>query len=478
MAEPVTLAAPVASGLVGTLDELRRSLPADRLVTDEDVRASYRYDRAPDLDGEVPALVVRARTTSDVQTVMRTATRHRVPVVPRGAGAGLAGGSNGIADGITLSLEAMTAVRDVDLADRLCVVEPGIYNADLKEAVASEDLWYPPDPASMAFCSIGGNVATNAGGLCCVKYGVTRDWVAGLEVVLADGRAIRTGARTIKSVAGYDLTSLFVGSEGTLGVVTEATLRLRPLPPPASTLVAYFDDVRDAGEATVEICRDEPPALLEIMDAATIRAVEAWQRMDLDTDAAALLLIQSDVAGARNRSEHIAAVETACGRAGATYVARTDDPQEGEALLQARRLALPAVEQRGSALLEDVGVPRSRVPELITEIERIAVRRGADISTFGHAGDGNMHPTLCWDPTDADDHARAVAAFADVLTAGLALGGTITGEHGIGLMKADWLEREVGADSLDVQRDLKRALDPHGLLNPRKMGLEAAQRRS
>lgn len=459
-----------ADKAAAVVHELSRTLAADRVITDPDILSSYRNDRAPDLPSGTPAAVVRARTTGDVQAVMRLAHARGVPVVPRGAGAGLHGGANAVDDGIVLSMEAMRTILDVDPVDRLCVVEPGIMNLALKHHLAADGLWYPPDPASMAFCSIGGNVATNAGGLCCVKYGVTRDWVAGLEVVLADGTVVETGARTIKSVAGYDLTSLFVGSEGTLGIVTKATLRIRPLPPQASTLVAFFDSLADAGAAVAAICAGEPPALLEIMDRATIRAVDDYQRMDLDTDAAALLLIQSDLDHPA-RAGHITAIEAACDRLGATYVARTDDPAEGEALLQARRMALPAVERLGVALLEDVGVPRSRVPALIDATERIAVDRGVDIFSYGHAGDGNMHPTLRWDHGDEDGKARAMAAFDDILAAALHLGGTITGEHGVGLLKDDWLEREVGSASMALQRTIKSALDPTNILNPGKMAL-------
>ncbi len=454
------------------LEDLSTVIPARRVITDPDILGSYRYDRAPDLYAGIPAAVIRAHTTAEVQAVMKAAHSRGVPVVPRGAGAGLHGGANAIDGCFVLALEQMDAVVDVDTVDRLCVVQPGIMNLDLKTQLAIDGWWYPPDPASMAFCSIGGNIATNAGGLCCVKYGVTRDWVAGLEVVMADGTLVQTGARPIKSVAGYDLTSLFVGSEGTLGVVTGATLRICPKPPPASTLVAFFDDVAAAGTAVADICAGQPPALLEIMDRATIGAVNDWQRMDLDTDAAALLLIQSDLDTAA-RIDHVSFIEKACGARGASYVARTDDPDEGEALLQARRMALPAVEQRGVALLEDVGVTRSRVPDLILATERIATRRGVDIYSYGHAGDGNMHPTLCWAADDQDEHDRAMLAFDDILAAALEMGGTITGEHGIGLMKAAWLERQIGAASMDLQRTIKQALDPSDILNPGKMALGA-----
>ncbi|MGI9018705.1 MAG: FAD-binding oxidoreductase [Euzebya sp.] len=454
------------------LQDLASALPAGRILTDPDILASYRRDRAPGLPAGHPAAVIRAQSTGEVQSVMRAAHRRGVPVVPRGAGAGLHGGANATDGCIVLSLELMRSVLDVDPLDRLCQVQPGIMNLALKQELAGSAMWYPPDPASMAFCSIGGNIATNAGGLCCVKYGVTRDWVAGLEVVLADGTLVTTGAKTIKSVAGYDLTSLFVGSEGTLGVVTQATLRIRPLPPQASTLVAFFDDLAHAGAAVADICAGEPPALLEIMDRATIGAVDDWQRMDLDTDAAALLLIQSDL-DFPARTGHVATIEKACAAGGATYVARTDDPAEGEALLQARRMALPAIERRGVALLEDVGVPRSKVPDLIQATERIAIDRGTEIYSYGHAGDGNMHPTLRWDLNDADQKRRAMQAFDDILAAALELGGTTTGEHGVGLLKTDWLEREVGTASLEVQRSIKNALDPSHILNPGKMALGA-----
>ena len=452
------------------VDALVTALPHGRVLCDPDILQSYRMDRAPDLPAGMPAAVIRPRSTTEVQTVMREAHRRGVAVVPRGAGAGLAGGANAIDGCLVLSLEHMRSVLDVDAADRLCVVEPGIMNLALKHHLSDEGLWYPPDPASMAFCSIGGNIATNAGGLCCVKYGVTRDWVAGLQVVMADGTVVETGARTIKSVAGYDLTSLLVGSEGTLGVVTQATLRICPTPPPASTLVAFFDDIGDAGRAVGDVCRGTVPSLLEIMDRSTIGAVDAWQRMDLDTDAAALLLIQTDL-GFPARADHITAIERACTDNGASYVAGTDDVAEGEALLQARRMALPAIEQRGTALLEDVGVTRSRVPELISRTEQVAHRRGVDIYSYGHAGDGNMHPTLCWDPDDAEEKARAMSAFDDILAIAVDLGGTITGEHGVGLLKDDWLERQVGPASLQVQQQIKSALDPDNILNPGKMAL-------
>jgi glycolate oxidase len=299
-----------------------------------------------------------------------------------------------------------------------------------------------------------------------VKYGVTRDHVLGLEVVLADGTVLETGRRTIKGVAGLDLTSLFVGSEGTLGIVTRARLRLRPVPPPASTLVAFFGTLGAAGRAVVDLVRGGTDlSLLEILDRTTIEAVEGWRRMDLDTEAAALLLVQVDAPAPAGASVIQRAAAT-CEAAGATDTALTDDPVEGEALLEARRLAYPALERLGATLLDDVAVPRSRIPDLIDGIEAIAGRRGVTIGTFGHAGDGNLHPTVVVPHGDEEARVRGLAAFGDVVRTALDLGGTITGEHGVGALKRDWLEREVGTECLRIQRAVKATLDPAGLLNP------------
>src|SRR4051794_25318219 len=280
----------------------------------------------------MPIALVRAAGRADVQTTMRLASRFDTPVVPRGAGTGLSGGSSAIDGAITLSTERMRAVR-VDPAALTATVGPGLLNAEVKAAAREHGLWYPPDPSSFEICSIGGNLATNAGGLCCVKYGVTTDYVLGLEVVLADGRVVRLGGRTIKDVAGYDLKRLFVGSEGTLGIITEAVLRLRPLPPPACTLVATFEDVGDAGRAVSAVMAVMRPATLELMDRASVSAVERHRRMGLDTEAGATLIAQSD-AGGQQSVDEIAAIERIAGDNGATFVATTDDPDEGEMFLE------------------------------------------------------------------------------------------------------------------------------------------------
>jgi glycolate oxidase len=451
---------------VDVVGELRSVLADGVVVSDRDVVDAYRGDRAETVQAGWPIALVRATSTADVQAAMRVAAAHRIPVVPRGAGSGLAGGASAIDGCIVLSLERMLRL-DIDPAGMYAVVGPGVINADVKLAAREHGLWYPPDPSSYTFCSIGGNLATNAGGLCCVKYGVTTDYVLALEVVLADGRAIRLGGRTIKDVAGYDLKRLFVGSEGTLGVITEATLRLRPLPPAACTMVATFDDIVAAGRAVSSIMAVMRPATLELMDRASVNAVENYRRMGLDTEAAATLIAQSDSGGAQS-VEEIAAMERIAGEHGATFVATTDDPDEGEMFLEARRLAFASLFDLGTPLIEDVGVPIDRIAELVGGVERIAAEHDTLIATVGHAGDGNFHPFLSFDGNDPAAARRAEAAFGAVIALALELDGTITGEHGVGLVKAPYLVDQIGADVLEISRQIKAVLDPQNILNPGK----------
>jgi glycolate oxidase len=449
--------------------ELRDALGPGGVLTDPDVTASYARDQAMLAPSGTPAAVVLPRSTAEVAAVMRVASRHGVPVVPRGAGSGLAGSSNAVDGAITMVMTRMDAVLEVSPADRLAVVQPGVVNKALRDAVAGSGLFYPPDPSSYDWCTIGGNLSTNSGGLCCVKYGVTTDYVLGLEVVLADGRVLRTGRRTVKGVAGYDLARLFVGSEGTLGVITEATLALRPAPQRPITLAASFATTAQTGQVVERVVTGGlVPSLLEVMDNTCICAVDDLLKADLDREAHALLVAQSD-AGGEAAAREIAALVALCEEAGADFVHSTDDPAEGDLLLAARRMALPALEQLGSTLIDDVAVPRSRIAAFLDGCDRISAERGLVIGVVGHAGDGNMHPTICFDPADGDQHDRAFAAFDDILELGLSLGGTITGEHGVGSLKVDWLEREVGPVSLEVHRAIKGALDPAGLLNPGKV---------
>ena len=447
------------------LDDLTQQLPPGVVVTDPDVVQGYRRDRCDLVDAGSPLCVVRAASTADVATTLAWATRHRIPVVPRGAGTGLSGGAHAIDGGIVLSLERMTAVREIDPQGRLAVVEAGVINADVGRAVAAHGLFYPPDPGSFEISTIGGNLATNAGGMRCVKYGVTRDAVLGLEVVLADGRILNVGGRTVKNVAGLDLTSLFVGSEGTLGVITAATLRLRRAPAvPPTTFAATFPRLQEAGRAVSAIVASGAvPSLLELMDRETINAVEDHRRMDLDRQAAALLIGQADGPDAESQ----VALMTACAEAaGADFVLTTADPVEGDALLMARRLAGFATMEKGPCVIEDVGVPPHLLVELISEVQRVADECGIRIATVGHAGDGNLHPTLMLPDLDESTRVRALHAADRISRAAIALGGTITGEHGIGALKQRWLADQLDPLAGEVSTAVKFALDPAGILNP------------
>ncbi|NJC71383.1 FAD-binding protein [Planosporangium thailandense] len=455
---------------MSSLDELAAQLDRGRLLTDPDVVDAYRRDEAHLVEPGQPVGVLLAESTADVAAAMRWAHRHAVPVVPRGAGTGLAGGATAVDGCLVLSLARMNAIREINPEDQLAVVEAGVINAELDRAAAKVGLMYAPDPSSYEIATIGGNLATNAGGLRCVKYGVTRDSALGLEVVLADGRVVNTGRRTVKGVAGYDLTSLFIGSEGTLGVITSATLRLRTRPATEPVTVAgSFPSLRSAAEAVSAIvAAGLAPSLLELIDRGTLRAIDEWKRMGLD-DVAAMLIAQAD---GTDSADCAAAMGALFEAAGAEFVAVSSDPAEAAQLLQIRRLAYPATERLGRCLVEDVGVPRSKLPDLLEQIEQIereSAPHGVRILTVAHAGDGNAHPTFVFPPTDDGRVPDAVWTAADrVFRAALGLGGTLTGEHGVGALKRRWLELELGSDAMDLHRAIKAALDPTGILNPGK----------
>ena len=449
------------------VDDVRAALAPDDVVSDPDRLASYRHDEAPGLEAGQPAVVVFPRSTAEVSAVLLIASAHQVPVVPRGAGSGLSGGANAVDGCLVLCLDRMNAILEISPADGVAVVQPGVVNDALRDAAAAHGLTYSPDPSSRDWCTIGGNVATNAGGLCCVKYGVTRDSVLALEVVLADGRVTRVGHRSIKGVAGYDLVGLFVGSEGTLGVVTEVTVRLRPRPAPAVTVVAVLSDLDSASRAVAGVLAAGTPSLLELMDRETVRAVEASRAMGLDTEAAALVLVQSDLPGEAGEVQ-ARAFEAACLEAGAAETYRSETTEEAEALLAARRMALPALEALGDVLIDDVAVPLGRIGALLAAITEIGERFDVMVATLGHAGDGNFHPTFVTPRGDVEAAARARLAFDAVLDVARELGGTVTGEHGVGALKRAGLTAELDPVAAELLGTIKRALDPNGILNPGK----------
>lgn len=451
----------------------------DIVRTDDETLDAVRRDYSGHRSGGAPLAVIEARTIADVQATMRWATRHRVPVVTRGAGTGLAGGATAGAGEIVLSTRAMTAVRELSVDDELVVVEPGIINADLNDILAPHGLWWAPDPASRAISTVGGNIATNAGGLLCAKYGVTREAVLGLGVVLADGTFIRVGHRSVKGVTGLDLTALMIGSEGTLGIIVEATLKLRPLPRGARvTIGATFSDVVAGARAAAGIgAAGLRPAILELLDARAVAALDEHLRdgelgappfgIALE-GAGGYLLVQTD---GRSAEEEATEVADLIGRAGGVVV-RAPDAETGERLFDIRRAFHPALEARGAVLIEDIAVPRSALAAMFAEIARVERDWGVEIPTVAHAGDGNLHPNFVIPgrPGEAEFRVPDVIERAadDLFASCLRLGGTLTGEHGVGVLKRRRLRDELGDEVLDLQLRVKSAFDPHGILNPGK----------
>ena len=429
---------------------------------------SARADKSGHVATGTPLAIVHPTTVEQVQAVMRIATATRTPVVTRGAGTGLAGSANAGEGEIVLSTARMTRILEVLPDDELAVVQPGIINADLNAALADYGLWWAPDPASRAISTVGGNIATNAGGLLCVKYGVTREAVLGLTVVLADGRLLKLGHRTVKGVTGFDLTALMIGSEGLLGVIVEATLKLRRVDThPISTIGAYFDTVEQAARAAAVISSSGlRPAIMEVLDKPAMTAIAA--HLGLQVREQSYLLVQTDGVSAPAEAEAaLAVIRTLGGDA-----ELSTDPEHGARLLAIRRSFHPSMETMGTVLIEDVCVPRSALPSMFAAIEQIGEKYGISIPTVAHAGDGNLHPNFVFtpDPTQEGGVPAIVWQAADemFLTA-IRLGGTLTGEHGIGILKRRWLRDELGDDQFQLQQQLKAVFDPLGILNPGKV---------
>lgn len=437
------------------------------LVTDTDVATSYAVDESFGARGARDFTLVRAADLSDVVAVMQEAQARGIPVVPQGARTSVAGGAIATEGCIVLNVEALTGI-DIDEVESHADVGPGVVNADLKAAAAEVGLFYPPDPASADSSTIGGNVATNAGGLCCLKYGVTADYVKALQVVLPGGEVIRTGHRTAKGVAGYDLTGLFVGSEGTLGVVTSVVARLIPAPDPALTTLATFGSLDAAVSGVLALRADRHrPSLLEFLDRESLVAIQAVGDFGFPQDCEAVLLVQSDRPG--HAHEDVERYADVLAAAGARDVATADNASESEGLMAGRRMLRFALESANAKLTEDACVPIARLADFVRAGQAVAARTGVRITLAGHGGDGNLHPSFLFAPGDADGERRALHAVDLVLRAALDLGGTVTGEHGVGTLKRDHLSLELGERELARQRAVKALFDPAGIMNPGKV---------
>ncbi|MBK4347565.1 FAD-binding protein [Lacisediminihabitans sp. G11-30] len=448
------------------LGALRTAL-GDALSVDQIDLAPLTADKSGHDSHSLPLALVTARSIADVQATMRIATEFQLPVVPRGAGTGLAGGAVASAGQLVLSTLAMNRILEVSVADELAVVEPGIINADLNAELAALGLWFVPDPASKAISTVGGNIATNAGGLLCAKYGVTREAVLGLKLVLADGRMLHLGHRSVKGVTGLDLTALVIGSEGTLGVIVEATVKLRPLRTGAvATIAAYFPDVTTAASASAAITAAAiRPAAMELLDSRSLHSIDRFLGVNLAGRGETLLLVQTD--GAASEAEAASALRIITGLGGDADI--THDAAAGEELFAIRRAFHPALEAEGSVLIEDIAVPRSALPAMFAAIVEIEERYGIPIPTVAHAGDGNLHPNFVYTPGPAGEVPEIIwRAADDMFRVALALGGTLSGEHGIGILKRRWLADELGADQVALQDQIRAVFDPLGILNPGK----------
>lgn len=440
-------------------------------------RLVYSYDSTPNYQA-LPDAVVSPRNTAEVAEIVKICNEHQVPIVPRGSGTNLCGGTCPLEGGIVMLFKHMNRILEIDEENLTATVQPGVITFDVITAAEAKGLFYPPDPGSMKISTIGGNINENSGGLRGLKYGVTRDYVLALEIVLPNGEIIRTGGKLAKDVAGYDFTRLYVGSEGTLGVITEATLKLIPIPETKKTMLALYEDLEEAAKSVSKIIANKIiPATLEFLDQPTLRVVEDYARIGLPTEAKAVLLIEQD--GPPEVVERdIALISEICKQENAVSVQIAQTEIEADALRTARRTALSALARlKPTTILEDATVPRSEIAKMVKAINEIAAKYNLDICTFGHAGDGNLHPTC---PTDARNHEemeRVEKAFAEIFEKAIELGGTITGEHGVGVMKAPYLEWKLGAAGIAAMKAVKNALDPNNIMNPGKVFAEESRKR-
>lgn len=444
----------------------------ENVLDSNESKLVYSYDATPGFQS-MPDAIVQPGTTEDVVEIVKICNATKTPIVARGSGTNLSAGTCPLRGGVVLSFQRMNNILELDKENLTLTVQPGVITQSISEFVERQGFFYPPDPSSMKISTIGGNIMENSGGLRGLKYGVTRDYVLGLTVVLANGNVVRTGGKLAKDVAGYDLTRLIVGSEGTLGIVTEAILKLIPLPETKKTLLAVYEDMDQAAQTVSAIIANKIiPATLEFLDHATIEAVEDYAHVGLPVDAGAILLIEQD--GAPEVVDRdIEKIAEICRERQAKSVELAKTETEADALRTARRAALSAcARKRPTTYLEDATVPRSKVAEMVRAINDITKKYHLSICTFGHAGDGNLHPTVLTDARDKEEMARVEKAFAEIFAKAIELGGTITGEHGVGAMKAPYLEWKIGKTGLAAMRAIKQALDPNGILNPGKLFYE------
>jgi len=435
--------------------------PEVSLISDPDITASYSRDQAPFASAAAPFAVLLAHSAAEISIAVKYANENSIPVVTRGAGSGLSGGANSTAGSLVISLEKMNQIIEIDTANQIARVQAGVINLDLDTAAKEFGLAYLPDPASRDWSSLGGNAATNAGGMCCVKYGVTGAHVRAMQVVLANGEIIELGKATKKSVTTYDLLHLFIGSEGTLGIITELTLNLEIRPAAPSTLIATFPSVTKAAAAAAALLRYRP-SMLEIVDQTTLKAVQAWHPLGFEV-AGSVLLMQLD----ENHSLCEAALET-CKQFDLIDGVYSDDPADAADLIRVRKLAYPALERMGATLLDDVALPITKIAEFVERVEKLSAEVNLTIGIFGHAGDGNMHPTIVHDHGDLAAAERAQRAFGQIVEIAQSLGGTASGEHGIGSIKPGFVTNEISKTVIDLQRAVKKVFDPNSILNPGK----------
>jgi glycolate oxidase len=449
--------------------QLEKNTGKDGVLSTPEDLAVYGYDGT--IEDHRPDVVVLPRTTEQVSQVVALAAREHIPLVTRGMGSGLAAASVPFQGGIVLTMTRMNRILEIDQTNAIVHVEAGVVTADLQTAVENLGLFYPPDPSSIRHSTIGGNIACNAGGPRCLKYGVTGDYVLGLTVVLADGRVLHTGGKLIKDVVGYDLTALFTGSEGTLGVITEALLRLIARPIFARTALVEFTALEDASRTVNAILSAGiVPAALELMDETAIACIEEALHLGLPLDVEAILLVETDGADEASVLREIEVVAKICQESGARQVKVAKDEAERANLWQARRSVSPALARKApNKLGEDITVPRSAIPEAVRRLKTISVKYGLPIVIFGHAGDGNLHPNILFDKRNPEQWAKVEQMAAEEFALALELGGTLSGEHGVGALKRPYMEQAIGPVSLEVQKRIKAALDPVNILNPGKV---------